>query len=717
MFPSQEDIERIIAMEGSDRGFFVLALFSFIEAYVRNELGYADSFTSDSTDTFPDLIHAYSAKLEKEEYLPYKTRMLLKSLPYEKQITNSVRHRFARVSPEEMTAAISVFCSFTETCKITGREQFARLTKELEIWNSRRTPIQTAMELNAANRKIAELQKQNAEIIRKSSEYQDISAELGKIRADYAALQAQLTLEQARSHTKDAQYNEMRQKNYETARQLKAKEKELQEKLTDYHEVQSYIENLQRMSLYTRTRRDYEKSLIRLTPEQQNVLDRIKLNHDFLVRGAAGTGKSLVLLKALENTLTSNPLFGEKPSVALLTYTKSLAKYNTYIAKLMDMGLKAENIHTVDSFLLRYFHIRFPDKTLSLGNDEEYKQYFPDIPGFKAAQILHEACTFIWPQNITEKEYCTDMIDRTGMFVPVKEEQRKMIWKAVSTAEQRMLQESSTLPRSFVYRILANSLAETDAQNTEKTDYIFIDEAQDLTAAQLFILKKLSRYSVILAGDTDQNIFLPSFAWKRAGIDVSGYSCILQTNFRNTVQITEAAEKYRSLIPGMNKESQPASFRMGPPVELTQAPDTESLYTLIAEKAALCISQLSYDPCNICIIAPKLRDLNKIAESLTTQTGLASQIINDDSFDFESTDTVRLSTMQSCKGLDFPVVLFLLDHRSHLFQNTYDEKQCDRMERSLVYVAMTRAMDMLNVFIPDNAAAEIVTSLKGILQQ
>ena len=61
------------------------------------------------------------------------------------------------------------------------------------------------------------------------------------------------------------------------------------------------------MTVYTRTRLDFERSLVRLTAEQSKVLAQIKLNRDFLVKGSAGTGKSLVLIKALEKALADLP--------------------------------------------------------------------------------------------------------------------------------------------------------------------------------------------------------------------------------------------------------------------------------------------------------------------------------------------------------------------------------------------------------------------------
>ena len=68
----------------------------------------------------------------------------------------------------------------------------------------------------------------------------------------------------------------------------------------------------------------------------------------------------------------------------------------------------------------------------------------------------------------------------------------------------------------------------------------------------------------------------------------------------------------------------------------------------------------------------------------------------DEDFDFETTEGVRLSTMHSAKGLEFPVVFLLLP--MVLGTKGIDEEESAARMRNLVYVSMTRAMDNLKVF-------------------
>ncbi len=48
-----------------------------------------------------------------------------------------------------------------------------------------------------------------------------------------------------------------------------------------------YVQHLSRMTACTRTRLEYERSMVRMTREQQRVLEQIKLDGNFLVKGGA----------------------------------------------------------------------------------------------------------------------------------------------------------------------------------------------------------------------------------------------------------------------------------------------------------------------------------------------------------------------------------------------------------------------------------------------
>ncbi len=70
--------------------------------------------------------------------------------------------------------------------------------------------------------------------------------------------------------------------------------------------------------------------------------------------------------------------------------------------------------------------------------------------------------------------------------------------------------------------------------------------------------------------------------------------------------------------------------------------------------------------------------------------------ITEEGFSFRSTGRIRITTLHSSKGLDFPVVLLYLPYLYRRRQ--YDQVHTEKLLRNLLYVGITRAMDNVNVF-------------------
>lgn len=212
------------------------------------------------------------------------------------------------------------------------------------------------------------------------------------------------------------------------------------------------------------------------------------------------------------------------------------------------------------------------------------------------------------------------------------------------------------------------------------------------------LLKYSVKHNLILAGDNDQSVYQPGFAWNRAKIDVIGNSRILNINFRSTMQIQTVAEKYRTLMKGFDKKNCPETFRLGAPVELHELQNENEAYNGILETVKVCIQSLGYEPENIYIIAREVRQLQSLKTLLQEKLDLASLRVNADEFSFSEECVIRLATPQSCKGLDFPVVLYYLDHRAHHL-GAYDEETADKINRNMIYTAITRGTELLHVFM------------------
>lgn len=77
-------------------------------------------------------------------------------------------------------------------------------------------------------------------------------------------------------------------------------------------------------------------------------------------------------------------------------------------------------------------------------------------------------------------------------------------------------------------------------------DFAVIDEAQDVTVAQLRFLAALGGdrvNSLFFAGDLGQRIFQQPFSWKALGVDIRGRSRTLHINYRTSHQIRMQADR------------------------------------------------------------------------------------------------------------------------------------------------------------------------------
>jgi len=68
-------------------------------------------------------------------------------------------------------------------------------------------------------------------------------------------------------------------------------------------------------------------------------------------------------------------------------------------------------------------------------------------------------------------------------------------------------------------------------------DFVVIDEAQDISIAQLRFVASVGHgrpQALFFAGDLGQRIFQTPFSWKGLGVDVRGRSRTLKVNYRTS---------------------------------------------------------------------------------------------------------------------------------------------------------------------------------------
>ena len=141
------------------------------------------------------------------------------------------------------------------------------------------------------------------------------------------------------------------------------------------------------------------------------------------------------------------------------------------------------------------------------------------------------------------------------------------------------------------------------------------------------------------------------------------------------------------------------AFRDGPMPELFRFSSKKEHMRILGERVSFFTSLLEYEMDTICILTPSKQDFPLIRSTLEKSGHTVSEVL-DKEFAFEQSGSIRLSTLHSAKGLDFPVVLLCLGGEVRA-QGQYDALANEQLLRNLLYVSITRALDHLNLFIPE----------------
>jgi UvrD/REP helicase N-terminal domain len=688
-------LDRLVRLMGSDQGFYVLALHSFVEWYLRYVKRYSE-------EHFPDLTWRFRNELmeSREGFIDGLT--CLTGLARQHRFTNEVRHAFEAFDEEEARGATLLFLRFCGLIGIADSSQARTLGQNLEIWKNRRTILEQSAHLKTLERMLKELQSRNTELLKQKEERDRLKLEVKEARLTVNQVDLELERLKGSLEKKDEKIDTLRrERRYAAERQA-----ELEKSLSQYSDLERYLSYLARFSLYTRTRMDYERMVSQLTPEQEEVINSVELSKHLFIKGGPGTGKSLVLIELIRRVLPQKELdFGAEPSVVFITFTTTLAKYNQYISHLRGLKLPLKLVRTIDSLLYGKFRSLFGFEYRY--NFDFYEEYFEEreIPSFfTSLELSSEIENFLFGHMVSREEYIDEMIPRSGMRKRLTKEQRKAVWQIRDEAAAAM-ELDKRVSKEYVRMRLARYLTE-HPENEEIRDisYLFVDETQDLTAAAVTALNELSRRSMVFAGDFDQSLYCFQNPFTRGGIHFQGRTRILRTNFRNTVQIHDFAEKFRQAGGGrVDTENLPFPFREGPTPEVFRSASSGELQNLLIGKLKIYLEELAYEPETVCVLVPSNTALEDTLH-LLDEAGIPVALIREKSFQFDSEGKVRLGTLHSSKGLDFSVVMLFLPciERKEL----YDEEQTELLLRNLIYVGMTRAMDCLDLFVGDEVELE-----------
>ena len=433
-----------------------------------------------------------------------------------------------------------------------------------------------------------------------------------------------------------------------------------------------------------------------------------------LVRGVAGTGKTLLLL------MRAKLLHQLQPSwrILVLTYGRDLHRFLldsferlggdpsavqiTHFHKwcrdlLVEAGEWREPLKKWDRLALMGEALSEDEKAWGLGAEA-------------AAEEIEWIKEYVEPP-VNEKYLATQ---RTGRQERLTEMQRRTILKILRRYEELLRGKECCDWEDIPLRVL--ELVDAGRIAAPRYHALLVDETQDFAPSWFRLLLRMLKPEtnlLFLVGDGAQRVYRRDLCWNRLGIQLRGRSRILRRVYRNTFEIaTYAADWMRQhgVAEDLGRygeewveaELDHASVRHGSEPVLTGFPDPRAERQFLAGEIERLLAA-GRSPSDILILHARRDAASATAETLT-QRGIPATVVKESGLVFDP-PSVNVCTYHSAKGLEFPIVFCSMRHlfpggRVSGTENAAKEAEAEAAR--LLYVGMTRARDQLYVTYSSN---------------
>ena len=449
----------------------------------------------------------------------------------------------------------------------------------------------------------------------------------------------------------------------------------------------------------------WEKWAVFLHPAQRQVIEK-DYGGPSRVSGTAGTGKTVV---ALHRTVFLARTHTEA-RVLLTTFSETLAEFlRTKLTRLIRKEprlrerVEVDAINTVGERLYRA-----QIGPCKIASRERIQAFLAkaageiETPEFSTQFLLNEWENVVDAWQLDSWEAYRD-VRRLGRKKRLPVERRTALWSIFERVRTE-IRTRGLATRADMFSMLAKKLGE---RRNPPFDFAIVDEAQDISVAQLRFLAALGGQrpnGLFLAGDPGQRIFQAPFSWKALGVDIRGRSQTLRLNYRMSHQIrmqtdrllgSEIAdvdgnvEDRRGTVSAFNGEH--------PEIRLfeTEPEESEAVGRWLREHR-----DAGVDPGEIGVFVRSAKELDRACDAVG-HAGLPVRILDERGAPDDA--RVSVSTMHLAKGLEFRAVTVMacddevipLQERIETVADDADLEEVYNTERHLLYVACTRARDHL----------------------
>ena len=466
--------------------------------------------------------------------------------------------------------------------------------------------------------------------------------------------------------------------------------------------VMSNVDELTRALEYP-----WEKWTIFLHPAQRQLVER-DYNGPSRVTGSAGTGKTIVALHRAVFLARANP----DSRILMTTFSETLAnalrtKLRRLISNEPRLGERLE-VHAINAIGQRLYELTAG--RVNLASREVLRQLMEEASRTAEHKFSLHFLLTEWEQVVDAWQLETweayRDVARLGRKTRLAEKPRLLLWSIFEHFRSGLKARNLTTRAAMFTRLAASQAA---AKNPP-FDFVVVDEAQDISVAQLRFLAALGggrANSLFFAGDLGQRIFQQPFSWKSLGVDIRGRSTTLHVNYRTSHQIRTQADRLLtpevSDVDGNTEERRgTVSVFNGVPPEIMVLDSPEEETAAVAKWLSALKTAENILPHEIGVFVRAPGQLQRATDAVQ-QAGLSFKVLD------EQIETISgyasIGTMHLAKGLEFRAVVVMacddeiipLQERIETVGDDADLEDVYNTERQLLYVACTRARDRLLV--------------------
>ncbi|HFC92918.1 MAG TPA: hypothetical protein ENJ51_08920 [Leucothrix mucor] len=418
-----------------------------------------------------------------------------------------------------------------------------------------------------------------------------------------------------------------------------------------------------------------------------------------LIHGAAGSGKSLILLHRAK---LLRELYPDK-KVLVLTHNKAINHYLR--SRYKDLFQYQENeCQPFMEWCLRQWkwtrRFVYEDDVMDV-LVQILERHFKGT-SFTKHLFLREI-NFIKDRLIfTEADYLR--VDRSGQAYSLGEEMRERLWHAVldfdAELNARHIMLWADLPRQL-WRDMQDGKI-----NIEQYDHVLVDEAQYFAPIWFALIKKAIKPEtgqLFMVADPDQGFLNRNLSWKETGIDLRNRTFRLQKNYRSNPIILKVADDFR-----FNRLPDEADHMLvdiscnGVPPADCIAPTLLHFHNKKDEKNRLLseihkLLQQGVAAQDILILDAASFNVRPLLQTVKNALGTPACILTDP---YWNEDALRICELEAATGIESPIVF--ITGLQALFDKENSAKIGDRERHTLaientrkLYMGMTRASQKL----------------------